>query len=129
MAAISCLFCPLYCPTYKDILKGYCTAPFPPLSVDLRESYPFNGCPCRNDLRQVEAISIYRGFSDRRLKRIAFYAVSDKGTRSPLFNDLRKIRDFIDGSDCKFTIIAVYYDSDDIPFYRAVIPEDLKAIT
>ena len=120
MSRASCRYCPLYCASSETPVWGHCAGVFPPLKVQgITDSCPFNG-----DAPEITNVARARGFINHDLRGLQYYAVSEEGNRTRHYHDLDKLRHDLAGSRLRHTYYVVFIDSDRVPFYQAVIPED-----
>ena len=118
---ITCRYCPLYCPSLSTPIYGHCVADYPPRYLDLRNLDPYRDCPYLGREAEIGKISRARGFDGRQLSRLEYYGVNSEGFRTPYYQDIGALREYVSGKDVHYSLYVVFVDVEDKPISRALI--------
>lgn len=118
---ITCRYCPLYCPSTATPIKGHCAGENPPRSIDLRILSPYDGCPYSGNESEISKISRARGFSGRSLSGVEYYGETSGGFRTPHYQDLNALGEYIRRSGAHYSVYVVYLDNEGRMISRSLI--------
>ena len=119
---ITCRYCSLYCPSIRTPIYGHCVGEYPPRSIDLRNLDPYEDCPYSGREAEISRIANNRGFDGRKLSRLEYYGVNSDGFRTPYYQDLSALREYVAKSGAHYSLFVVYIDSENKPISRGLIP-------
>lgn len=118
---ITCRYCSLYCPSLSTPIYGHCVAEYPPRSIDLRNLNPYEACPYSGNEAEIRKISRARGFDGRQLSRLEYYGVNSEGFRTPYYQDVASLREYIADKGAHYSLFVVFIDTEGKAISRAII--------